>query len=310
MDIARDPSTISRCRRAAAWRRRLLFLAAGFSLVSSFGVAWTAEPGLSAPARQEAGETVAHAVCRLIERAAHAHRLPVVFLTRLIWQESSFRASVISPAGAQGIAQFMPATASERGLADPFDPEKAIPEAAAWLAELAQRFGNLGLAAAAYNGGPARVADWLAGRAALPAETRAYVRKITGRTVEDWAAEGAHLTIADARAKRAHSCLQLALAFRRVAPGSGVELAPFAPWGVQLAGSFSKAAALAQFARARRTYSAVLGDVKPLVLGTRLLSRGTRRYYRVRVGEPTRSAANRLCHKIERIGGACIVLAN
>ena len=53
-----------------------------------------------------------------------------------------------------GVAQFMSGTASERGLADPFDPATAIPASAKLLAELARRFGNLGLSAAAYNAGP------------------------------------------------------------------------------------------------------------------------------------------------------------
>src|SRR3712207_1265391 len=68
-----------------------------------------------------ATETVSQAVCRLIETSARARSLPIPFLTRVIWQESSFRASAISRAGAQGIAQFMPGTAQERGLANPFD---------------------------------------------------------------------------------------------------------------------------------------------------------------------------------------------
>jgi soluble lytic murein transglycosylase-like protein len=120
-------------------------------------------------------ESIETSVCRLIESAARTHSLPVAFLTRLIWQESTFRADTISPAGAQGIAQFMPKTADERSLANPFDPEEAIPKSAELLADLRQRFGNLGPAAAAYNAGPARVAKWLAGHGNLPAETRDYV---------------------------------------------------------------------------------------------------------------------------------------
>src|SRR5688572_30669654 len=114
--------------------------------------------GLSAssPAAQDAGsdETVDEAICRLIETSAAAHALPVGLFTRLIWRESSFRLEVVSRAGAQGVAQFMPGTARGRGLADPFDPEAAIPAAAALLADLSRQFGNLGLAAAAYNAGP------------------------------------------------------------------------------------------------------------------------------------------------------------
>ena len=117
-----------------------------------------------APPTPARTETVQEALCRLIEASARTHGLPASFLTRLIWRESSFRVSVVSPAGAQGVAQFMPGTAVERGLADPFDPEQAIPKAADLLSSQRQRFGNLGLAAAAYNGGPNRVSAWLEAR--------------------------------------------------------------------------------------------------------------------------------------------------
>jgi hypothetical protein len=130
-------------------------------------------------------ESIETSICRLIESSALTESLPAAFLTRLIWQESSFRPNTISPAGAQGIAQFMPRTADERGLANPFDPEEAIPKAAKLLADFKQRFGNLGLAAAAYNAGPARVASWLAGHGNLPVETRDYVLTIAGLPVED-----------------------------------------------------------------------------------------------------------------------------
>ena len=117
-------------------------------------------------------ETLDQAVCRTIERSAQASHLPVDFVTRVIWRESSFRPGVVSRAGAEGIAQFMPTTAQARGLADPFDPEQAIPKAARLLADLRQRFGNLGVAAAAYNAGEGRVVQWLHGQGGLPAETR------------------------------------------------------------------------------------------------------------------------------------------
>jgi hypothetical protein len=123
----------------------------------------------------------------LIGEAARRNDLPVDFLTQLLRRESSLFDLAVSPAGAQGIAQFMPRTASVRGLDDPFDPKKAIPAAASYLGELRRQFGNLGLAAAAYNGGPGRVTDWLNGTRELPAETRDYVMLITGRSALDWA---------------------------------------------------------------------------------------------------------------------------
>jgi len=130
------------------------------------------------------------ASCRIVERAARAHQLPISVLTRLIWNESRFQPGAVSPAGAQGIAQFMPATSGERGLSNPFDPEHAIPEAAKFLAELRRRFGNLGLAVAAYNAGPGRVASWLNNDQSLPRETRTFVISITGQSADQWAIAG------------------------------------------------------------------------------------------------------------------------
>jgi Transglycosylase SLT domain/SPOR domain len=261
----------------------------------------------------DAGETVEQSICRLIEASARDHGLPVDFLTRLIWQESSFHPGAVSPAGAQGVAQFMPGTAHERGLADPFDPEQAIPKSADYLADLARDFGNLGLAAAAYNGGPTRVAAWLAGESGLPYETRDYVAIVTRHQIDDWRGDAAAATIADLAKSPAQTCSQITAAIRRVEPALMepalvVTSGPLAPWGVQLAGSFSKGAALASFARARRDYAAALGDIEPMILGSRLHSRGARLYYRVRVPASTRAEAVSLCGKLHQLGGACLVL--
>ena len=253
-------------------------------------------------------ESIETSVCRLIELAARTQNLPVGFLTRLIWQESSFRPNTISSAGAQGIAQFMPKTADERGLANPFDPEEAIPKSADLLADLKQRFGNLGLAAAAYNAGPARVANWLAGHGNLPAETRDYVLTITRLPVEDWIGDAAAETITDSAISSKLSCLQATAAIRRSEPRSVAASALFAPWGVQLAGSFSKAAALAAYTRARSSYFAIIGKIEPMVIGGRVRSRGFAPYYQIRVPAPSRAAADALCEKILRAGGACVVL--
>jgi hypothetical protein len=278
-------------------------------MTASARAALTALVLACSPAAAQEGETVEQALCRLIDGSARASGLPVPFLTRLIWRESSFRTGVVSPAGAQGVAQFMPGTARERGLADPFDPEQAIPAAARLLADHRRQFGNLGLAAAAYNGGPRRVTDWLAG-GGLPAETRTYVAIITGRSVEDWAAE-AKAGPAAAPAGPDQNCLQVTAALRirgRADPVVAALEGPLSPWGVQLAGNFSKALALAAFARTRDRYAGVLGSATPMVLGTRLRHRGTRAFYRVRVGAPTRPEAERLCGRIRTAGGACLVL--
>src|SRR5207344_2230652 len=147
------------------------------------------------PSKADDGETARQAqqsICLLVESAAQAHELPTEFFVRLIWQESRFRPTAIGPRTrtgkhALGIAQFMPGTAAERNLLDPLNPIEALPKAAEFLKDLRNQFGNLGLAAAAYNAGPGRVRAWLAGGRALPTETRNYVAAITGISVDEWA---------------------------------------------------------------------------------------------------------------------------
>ena len=125
-------------------------------------------------------------LCSAIAAVAQANDLPVTFFANLIWQESSFRSRTISPAGALGIAQFIPETAVEYGLMNPFEPLHALFASGKLLRRLNDRFGNLGLAAAAYNAGPHRVRNWMAERRTLPSETQAYVIRITGRPADQW----------------------------------------------------------------------------------------------------------------------------
>ncbi|MCW2273009.1 hypothetical protein M2321_000573 [Rhodoblastus acidophilus] len=254
----------------------------------------------AAEARAEAG--LREQVCGMIEKAAAAQKLPVAFLTRLIWQESAFRSQAVSPKGAQGIAQFMPGTAAERGLADPFDPEQAIPKAAEFLSDLRARFGNLGLAAAAYNGGPNRVAAWLAGTGGLPFETRNYVELITRHAVEDWQdkKEAEKIKLPEG------TCLEVAGRIVRDEPRQFAGSAMMAPWGVQIAGSFNRGAALAAYTRARKAFGALTGE--PMILGRRAPGRGFARFWAVRAPAPSRAAAEALCAKIHVAGGACAVL--
>ena len=153
---------------------------AGF-ISAKFDVA--AEPAAPTPRRRPVPHRL---VCETLADAAVDHNIPVPFLIRLIWQESRFNQNAVSPVGAQGVAQFMPATAAAMRLTDPFNPLEAVRASAALLRELIGQFGNLGLAAAAYNAGPKRVQDWLAKRGSLPKETRDYVQHITGVAPEHW----------------------------------------------------------------------------------------------------------------------------
>ena len=125
-------------------------------------------------------------VCDALTAAAQETGLPPAFFARLIWQESRFRQRAVSRAGAQGVAQFMPGTAAQFGLHNPFDPIASLAASARFLRDLFQQFGNVGLAAAAYNAGPRRVQEWLAQRGKMPDETRNYVKIITGQPVEKW----------------------------------------------------------------------------------------------------------------------------
>jgi hypothetical protein len=259
------------------------------------------------------------AMCLMIESAARAQDLPLEFFARVIWQESRFQSDAIGPMTrrgqrAQGIAQFMPGTASERRLLDPFDPVQALPKSAEFLSELRGQFGNLGLAAAAYNAGPRRVQEWLAGTGYMPAETRNYVFAITGTSVDDWATAGKNGKPPD-RAPTT-SCRDLMALLRR-APNpfvteleQHVKLGADRPWGVQLAAGFNRDRALSMYARAMKRLSSVIGDQDPSLLGTIWRSRGIRTFYQVRIGADTRVAADDLCNRIRRAGGACFVLRN
>lgn len=126
-------------------------------------------------------------VCKLIEEAALRQKLPPGFLAKLIWKESRFDPNAISPVGAEGIAQFMPFTADAWGLRNSFDPQTAIDASSRLLGYLSRGYGNLGLAAAAYNAGEGRVDRWRSGKSGLPAETQDYVYSITGHRAKEWA---------------------------------------------------------------------------------------------------------------------------
>jgi hypothetical protein len=126
-------------------------------------------------------------ICSTLAETADRHNLPLAFFGNLIYQESGLKPRVVSRVGARGIAQFMPGTARQVGLRNPFNPREALPASAKFLRSLLRKFdNNYGLAAAAYNAGPGRVARWLQRRTVLPKETRDYVVRITGQRAEHW----------------------------------------------------------------------------------------------------------------------------
>jgi soluble lytic murein transglycosylase-like protein len=93
-----------------------------------------------------------------IERAAARWSVSAGLLAAQLAAESNFDPDAVSPAGAQGIAQFMPATAAAYGLRDPFDPAAAIDAQAHLMSDLLERFASIPLALAAYNAGAGAVA--------------------------------------------------------------------------------------------------------------------------------------------------------
>lgn len=247
-------------------------------------------------------------ICGLIDRHAASHGLPRDFFARLIWKESRFDPNAVSPVGAEGIAQFMPGTAALRGLVDAFDIEQAIPASAAYLSELKIRFGNLGLAAAAYNSGENRVSRWLASGGFLPLETENYVLDILGEPVDNFAEPTYAATIRplDPKKNFSEACRNLP-----VAEASTIAMATMhlKPWGVQVAGNFRRSAAVAQWERVLKRHRELLAGYDPVVSRVRS-THGRRGIYAVRIGADERSEATRICTDLRKAGGACVVMRN
>jgi hypothetical protein len=114
----------------------------------------------------------------VIARSAQRWNVGAALLAAQLYVESGFDPNARSPAGAQGIAQFMPATAAAYGLTDPFDAPAAINAQGHLMRDLLRRFGSVPLALAAYNAGSGAVAGCMC----IPpfSETQAYVAKILG----------------------------------------------------------------------------------------------------------------------------------
>lgn len=112
----------------------------------------------------------------MVINAAQKYNIPAAVLASLIQQESGYNVRAVSPAGAQGIAQFMPGTAAGMHI-DPMNPAQAIDGAAHYLRNAMDNFGgNIPLALAAYNSGSGNVAKY-GGIPPFP-ETQNYVRNI------------------------------------------------------------------------------------------------------------------------------------
>jgi soluble lytic murein transglycosylase-like protein len=248
--------------------------------------------------------------CASIERNAVRYRLPPDFFARLIWQESRFDPNAVSPAGAQGIAQFMPGTARLRGLSNAFNPSEALERSAEYLRFLADKFGNFGLAAAAYNAGEGRISRFLSGAGYMPLETERYVRIITGYPVTLWASTppgDVDFRLDEAQPFQV-ACVRLAST--REVPAFDLQVADYKPWGVEVGSHFSPSAAEAIFDRVKSRYSRLIGDETPLILVERNRRFGSALRYHARIGRDTREAALSLCQALSAAGAFCLVVEN
>lgn len=255
-------------------------------------------------------------ICATLAAIAVEYELPLPFFARLIWQESRFRPEAVSRSGARGIAQFMPATAQWRGLSDPHDPIQSLHKSADYLRELRSQFGNLGLAAAAYNGGSGRVEAWLKGKGGLPRETRQYVEIVTGLPVDEWRVADTILAVKTTRIPGEIPCPALVVAASHdlIAGPQPTQRTIRSPivqnkgWWVVLGGHFSRARALIQITRLQRQFPSALDGREPMIVTGRIPGRGRSPISVVRVDEPDRASANRLCARLRAGGASCMVV--
>jgi hypothetical protein len=276
------------------------------TLVLLCGLTWSTVVQADPP--QSAKQRLIDKVCNLIEAHADQNGLPKDFFARLIWKESRFDPNAVSPVGAEGIAQFMPGTARMRGLANSFDITQAIPASARYLAEMKTAYGNLGLAAAAYNAGESRVSRWLSSGGFLPMETESYVFDIMGEPVDkftDRSYAGTPQPL-DAKASFAVACRRLPAIMSTTVAMASINVMP---WGVQVAGNFRRSAALNQWLRVRSRFPALLSGHDPVISRVRTPI-GRRGIYAVRIGADTRANADIICQKLHSVGGSCLVMRN
>lgn len=164
-----------------------LLLSAGTLGALALARSWTPRPTATAapgkttaapPARPRRSWTTPKTGARyakLFQDVEARYGFPAGLISRVAWQESRYNPQAVSRVGARGMFQFMPATAAEWGLTDPFDPQASAWAAGAYLSRLYDRFGDWVSALAAYNWGQGNVRKGLTN---APAETRTYVVSI------------------------------------------------------------------------------------------------------------------------------------
>jgi len=181
-EAARAMMEASIARQRESVRRQVAAPAAELSS-GWFTVPWVVsdrEPQGGQPAEQDCPPIPPDELKEYIEEIARREGFTPDLLRAVIDRESGFRPCAVSAKGAQGLMQLMPETAAELGVSDPFDPKENIAAGARFLSRLLERYkGDIRLALAAYNAGPARVESF-AGLPPIP-ETVNYVADILKR---------------------------------------------------------------------------------------------------------------------------------
>ena len=138
----------------------------------------TAAPGPPPPA--DCPPVTAAAMKPIIDREATKQKVDAGLVRAVVEAESAYSPCAVSPVGAMGLMQLMPATAESLQVTDPYDPSQNITAGTQYLKQMLERYGgDIAKALAAYNAGPARV-DAAGGVPPIP-ETQEYVRKIMGK---------------------------------------------------------------------------------------------------------------------------------
>ena len=254
-------------------------------------------------------EAQAKDTCTVIAAAARQAGIDAHFFARLLWRESLFDPSAVSHAGARGIAQFMPATARRRGLVDPFNPAAAIFASADYLAELTERFGNPGLAAAAYNAGERRVEDFLRKDRSLPPETRAYVPAITGFSGIDWRDDPPRKPDYALQPGTGFAEACLTMASTRRFKGFEVPITAIPTWSVVIATGRTEGYVRKIAREQRRKHRRILKKHEVEIVSIALPGKGKRKRPAAIVPRDTQRSAQKLCKQLQDAGTFCLVVS-
>jgi hypothetical protein len=139
-------------------------------------------------------ESASHPYAGHVAEGAHRFGIPAAWIWAVMRVESGGRRTAISHAGAMGLMQIMPGTWAQLRVrhrlgSDPFDPRDNIMAGAAYLRLMYDRYGNVTAMLAAYNAGPGRYDQYLSRERPLPAETRAYLRRLASISGSSGAAQ-------------------------------------------------------------------------------------------------------------------------